>query len=186
MHFSSSLGVALMSFAFSHGLPTFRTNEQPCDALVETSPWYVSDIIVRNSPSTASTGFSIQFRISDENPGLELNTFCTDGLPAQTSGWQSCEDKQMRFRYNLGNLLIRRSYLDDWYVVLGEENGKMMFDPGAYHRLIRAITVLVHLHWTVESSMATQTYNCRPVAQTVVRCRHRRHWKYQSLLKHKS
>jgi hypothetical protein len=124
MHFASSLGVVLTFFAFSHGFPTFRRNEQSCDALVETSPWHVSDIVVQNSPSTASTGVSIQFRISDENPGLELNTFCTDGLPAQTSGWQSCEDKQMRFRYNLGNLLIRRSYLDDWYVVSGEGNGK--------------------------------------------------------------
>ena len=119
MQFSTSLGVALTFFAFSHGFPAFRTNEQPCDALVETSSWHVSDIIVQDSPSLALTSHSIEFRISDESRGLELDTFCTDSSPDQTSGWQSCEDRQMHFRYNPGNLLIRRSYSDDWYVVLG-------------------------------------------------------------------
>jgi hypothetical protein len=120
MQFSTSLGVALTFFAFSHGFPAFRTNEQPCDALVETSSWHVSDIIVQDSPSSASTSHFIQFRISDKNPGLELDTICTDKSPARISGWQSCEDRQMHFRYNPGNLLIRRSYFDGWYVILGE------------------------------------------------------------------
>jgi hypothetical protein len=126
MQFSTSFGAALAFLAFSHGFPTFRTNEQSCDALVETLSWHLSDIIVQDCPLTVSTSHSIQFRISDKNPGLELDTFCTDRLPAEISGWQSCEDKRMLFRYNSGNLLIRRSYLDDWYVVRGESTKDLL------------------------------------------------------------
>ena len=49
-----------------------------------------------------------------------------------------------------------------------------------------AITVSVHLHSTAGFSMATQTCGYSPMHQTVVRYRRRRHWKYQSLLKHRS
>jgi len=52
----------------------------------------------------------------------------TGSRPEQAQGWHPCEDNRVRFLYRsedsdwpeniekTGNLQIRRSYLDDWYV----------------------------------------------------------------------
>lgn len=169
MYCSTSFGVILSLLTFSHALPTFKSNEKSCDALIEKDPWHVSDLIVQDSPSAASTGFSIQFRVSDHNPGLELDTFCTGRLPFRGVGWQLCEDKQMRFRYNSENLLIQRSYIDDWYVVPGGKHEGVLIDLGACSQLIPAISVLVYLHTTAVSFMATRTCYYNPVKQSAVR-----------------
>lgn len=96
-----------------------------CDALIEVSPWHVSSVVVRNTPATAETGSSIHFHISDTNPGLEFETCCWNVMPSRSStnpadvhGWFPCEDKRVRFLYRLGHLQIRRSYIDDWYIIL--------------------------------------------------------------------
>jgi len=34
----------------------------------------------------------------------------------------------MRFRYNSGNLLIQRSYIDDWYVIPGGTHNGVTID----------------------------------------------------------
>jgi hypothetical protein len=174
MRYSTSLGVTLSLLAFSDGLPTSKSNEQSCDALIERVPWHVSDLIVQDSPSAASTGFSIKFRISDNNPGLELDTFCTDRLQLGRVGWQSCDDEQMRFRYNPENLLIQRSYIDDWYVIPGVMHEGVTIYLGACSQLISAYrslgvpphngglfygnaNLLLQAHRTVRGEIRTQT-----------------------------
>jgi len=138
-----TLSVTLSLLTASYGFPTSKSNRHSCDALVEQDPWHVTDLVIQDNPSTASTGFSNQFRVSDNNPGLELHTFCTDRLPFGTVGWRSCEDKQIRFRYNPGNLLIQRSYIDDWHVVPKVTHERAAIDLGVCYRLISAITAEV-------------------------------------------
>lgn len=108
----------LMTVALA--LPTPQ-GQEPCNALIETLPWQISNVVVLNNLPTAPTGSSIHFHISDKNPGLEFETDCgvsmpqgTGARPEEAQGWHSCDDVQVRFLYQPGNLQIRRSYVDDW------------------------------------------------------------------------
>jgi len=121
MHFLTYLGGGLSFLSVSSGLPTSQPKQKRCDALIEYAPWHVSGIIVYNAEATAPVGSSIQFHVSDTNPGLEFDTMCVLSMPVGTGSkpedthlWQSCENKQVRFLYRLGNLQLSRSYQDDW------------------------------------------------------------------------
>lgn len=106
--------------AFALALPTPQ-GQEPCKALIETSPWQISNIVVFNNLPTAPTGSSIHFHVSDKNPGLEFEIECgvslpqgTGARPEEAQGWHPCDNDQVRFLYQPGNLQIRRSYIDDW------------------------------------------------------------------------
>jgi hypothetical protein len=121
MHFTTYLGVALSFLAVSSGLPTSQPQQKHCNALIETSPWLVTGMIVYNAEPTAPVGSSIQFHVSDTNPGLEFETRCnitmpvgTGAKPEDTLRWQPCDYKRVRFLYQPGNLQLSRSYDDDW------------------------------------------------------------------------
>jgi hypothetical protein len=126
---SSLLSAILSLCAFSYSFPIPEQGAGSCNALLEISPWQISDIVIVGDPHLALTGSSIQFRAKDNNHGLEFETYCRWSSPAitsprcqETQGWHPCEDRSVRFLYqpsNLdrpNNLQIRRSYLDDWYV----------------------------------------------------------------------
>ena len=86
------LEVALASLAFSRGFSASRTAEQPCDTLVETSSWHVSDIIVQDSTSLAlmvssSTPFArIHHQITHPAGNLTKTGRCTFALIQETIG----------------------------------------------------------------------------------------------------
>lgn len=126
----AALSTILSLSTLSYTLPTSQPRDGPCNALIETSPWHVSNFVILNALPTAPTGSSIHFRVSDTNHGLELKTSCglnmpvgTGTRPEEAQGWHPCEDDRMRFLYQAGNaqvsgnLQLRRSYLDNWYVV---------------------------------------------------------------------
>jgi len=119
----------------SYTLPTSQPRDGPCNALIETSPWHVSNLVILDALPTAPTGSSIRFRVHDTNYGLEFETSCGLTMPEgtgsrteQAQGWHPCEDDRVRFLYRSdgsklpdkvekpGNIQIRGSYVDDWYV----------------------------------------------------------------------
>lgn len=114
-----STGLSLLSL--SKALPSSQPRQAPCNALIETSPWHVSGIIVYDAEPTAPVGSYIQFHVIDTNPGLEFDTMCGIAMPAGTGwrpemaqGWHPCQDGRVRFLYQLGTLQLSRSYDDDW------------------------------------------------------------------------
>jgi hypothetical protein len=124
------LSTILSLSTLSYTLPTSQPRDGPCNALIETSPWHVSNFIVLNALPTAPTGSSIHFHVHDTNPGLEFETVCglampqgTGTRPEEATGWHPCDDDRVRFLYQAGhddvqgNLQLRRSYVDDWYVI---------------------------------------------------------------------
>jgi len=132
MRHSSLLSAMLSLCPFSCSLPIPRQGAGSCNALLEISSWQISDMVVTDDPHLTLTGSSIQFRAQDINPGLEFETYCRWSSPAvtgprcqETQGWHPCEDGRVRFLYQASdqdrpnNLQIRRSYLDDWFVALG-------------------------------------------------------------------
>lgn len=123
MHVFSFLAAGLSFLSLGNALPVSQQAGEPCNALIETSPWHISDITVFNALPTAPRGSYIQFHILDTNPGLEIKTSCgvsmpvgTGSRPEEAAGWHPCEDGRVRFLYQPGNLQVRRSYLDDWCV----------------------------------------------------------------------
>lgn len=119
MHYNIFRNGMVLTFALSNA----AQHGKRCNALIETSPWRISDFLVRNALPTASTGSSIHFHITDTNKGLEFQTSCggtmpvgTDLAPDKAYGWQQCEDERVSFLYQQSNIQIRRSYVDDWYV----------------------------------------------------------------------
>jgi hypothetical protein len=121
MHLLAYLSTGLSLFSLSTSLPSSQPRHQHCNALIETSPWHVSSIVVYNAEPAAPVGSSIHFQVSDTNPGLEFDTFCGVSMPAHTGskpedaqGWHPCEDGRVRFSYQLGSLQLSRSYDDDW------------------------------------------------------------------------
>jgi hypothetical protein len=124
MHLLTYLGTGLSLVVLSNSLPTSQPRKEHCNALIETSPWHVSDIVVYKADSTASVGSSIHFHVSDTNLGLEFDTSCGVSMPTHTGskpedaqGWHPCEDGRVRFFYQLGSLQLSRSYYDDWLVM---------------------------------------------------------------------
>jgi hypothetical protein len=122
MHFLAYLGAGLSFLSVSSGLPTSQPKQKQCDALIEYAPRHVSGIVVYNAEPAAPVGSSIQFHVRDTNPRLEFETMCklsmpvgTGSKPEDTHRWHTCEDKRVRFLYQLGNLQLSRSYRDDWY-----------------------------------------------------------------------
>jgi hypothetical protein len=121
MHSITHLAAGLSLLAVSNSLPTSQPEQKRCNALIETKPWHVSGIIVYNAEPTAPVGSSIQFHVSDNNPGLEFDTMCEWSLPAGTGSppgvphrWYSCKDERVHFLYQVGSLQLSRSYDDDW------------------------------------------------------------------------
>ena len=130
MHSLTVLSTILSLSTLSYTLPTSQPRDGPCNALIETSPWHVSSFVILSALPTAPTGSTIHFHVSDTNPGLELETSCgltmprgTGTRPEEAKGWHPCEDDRVRFLYQAGhdvvpgNLQLRRSYVDDWYVI---------------------------------------------------------------------
>ena len=130
MHSLTVLSTILSLSTLSCTLPTSQPRDGPCNALIETSPWHVSSFVILSALPTAPTGSTIHFHVSDTNPGLELETSCgltmprgTGTRPEEAKGWHPCEDDRVRFLYQAGhdvvpgNLQLRRSYVDDWYVI---------------------------------------------------------------------
>jgi hypothetical protein len=130
MHSITALSTILSMGTLSYTLPTTEPRYGPCNALIETSPWHVSNLVILNSLPTAPTGSSIHFHVHDNNPGLEFETVCglamppgTGTRPEEATGWHPCDDDKVRFLYQAdqdgvpGNLQLRRSYVDDWYVI---------------------------------------------------------------------
>lgn len=124
MHLLAYLSTGLPLLSLSHALPASKPRQEPCNALIETSPWHVSGMIIYNAESTAPVGSYIQFHVSDTNSGLEFDTSCgismpvgTGSKPEDAQGWHPCEDGRVGFLYQPGTLQLRRSYVDDWFVV---------------------------------------------------------------------
>lgn len=92
MQLSTSWRSHSRPLAFSRGFFAFRTAEQPCDTLVETSSWHVSDIIVQDSSSLAlmvssSTPFArIHHQITHPAGNLTKTGRCTFALIQETIG----------------------------------------------------------------------------------------------------
>jgi hypothetical protein len=121
MHFTTHFAAGLSLIAVSSGLPTSQPQQKRCHALIETTPWQVTGMIVYNAGPTAPVGSSVQFHVSDTNPGLAFETICnmtmpvgTGSRPEDTHRWQSCDYKRVRFFYQPGNLQLSRTYNDDW------------------------------------------------------------------------
>lgn len=115
----------LLTSIFAYLLPLSCASQEPCKATVETLPWHISWIIVRNTLPSSSKGSSIQFNVNDTNAGLEFSTQCGLTLPAYSGlqledvqGWVQCEDERLHFMYEPEKLQLSRSYVDDWYVSL--------------------------------------------------------------------
>ena len=134
---STILSLSTLSFT----LPTSPPQDGPCNALIETSPWHVTSFVVLNALPAAPTGSSIHFHVSDTNPGLEFETSCgltmpqgTGTRPEEAQGWHACDDDRVRFLYQAnhdgvpGNLQLRRSYVDDWYVIQRKLKGGIAID----------------------------------------------------------
>lgn len=130
MHSLTVLSTILSLSPLSYTLPTSYPKDGPCNAIIETSPWHVSDFVILNVLPTAPIGSSIHFHVSDTNVGLEFETSCgltmppgTGTRPKEAKRWHPCEDDRVRFLYTAGhyvvpgNLQLRRSYIDDWYVI---------------------------------------------------------------------
>ena len=122
MHFLTYLAAGLPFLSASNGFPNSQAEQKRCNALIEYAPWHVTGIIVYNAEPAAPVGSSIQFHVSDTNPGLEFDTMCklsmptgTGSKPEDTHRWQTCDDKRLRFLYQPGNLQLSRSYRDDWW-----------------------------------------------------------------------
>jgi hypothetical protein len=141
MLYSPFLSTILSLCSFSCSLPIRQWGAGSCNALLEISPWQISDIVVRGDLLPGPTGSSIQFRAQDINPGLEFETYCRWSSPVvtgprcqETRSWHPCENERVRFLYQRSNLdrpdnlQIRRSYFDDWYVT---RNG-LMDDVNVY------------------------------------------------------
>lgn len=110
--------LAVLSLTYAH--PTPQTS-QPCNALIEETPWHISDINVFNAAAASPSGSSVSFNVADTNPGLEFETICGISMPAGTGarpeeagGWHPCTNGRVAFLYTPGNLQVKRSYLDDW------------------------------------------------------------------------
>jgi hypothetical protein len=105
-----TLTVFNAAMKYLHDILTYR----PCVALIETYPWYVSDVLVWNASPSASNGSFIYFHILDTNMGLEFGTSCESSIPPKTGtahGWQHCEHDNVSFRYQHHSIQIRRSSL---------------------------------------------------------------------------
>lgn len=120
MHFARYV-VLITITSIAHLTHGFPTSSKPCAALIETSPWYVSDMLVWKTLPNASISSLIHFHLSDVNFGLALETSCGGAIPVeigsrpgQAQGWIPCEDTRVRFLYRTGNLQVQRSYLDEW------------------------------------------------------------------------
>jgi len=124
------LRVMLSLCSLSHTLLASQPEMGSCNALMEIIPWQISDVVVLDALPTTPVHHSIHFRVRDINPGLEFDTYCRWPLPVvigsrpeEAQSWHQCEDGRVGFLYQpsslhrAGNLQIRRSYLDDWYVV---------------------------------------------------------------------
>jgi hypothetical protein len=121
MYLLTYLGTGMTLLSLSNALPTVRPGKEHCHALIETSPWQVSSIVVYNAMPAAAFGSFICFRVRDTNPGLDFDTTCSINMPAGTGlkpddspGWHVCDDERVGFLYQSGNLQLRRSYVDDW------------------------------------------------------------------------
>jgi hypothetical protein len=113
---------------YLHSILTYRR----CVALIETYPWYVSDVLVWNALPPASNGSFIYFHITDINKGLEFGTSCESTLPPRTDSthdWQRCEYENVSFRYQHDSIQIRRSYVDDWYVLATNRYNLILIAP---------------------------------------------------------
>jgi hypothetical protein len=141
MHSLTVMSTILSLSTLSFTLPTSPPQDGPCNALIETSPWHVTSFVVLNALPAAPTGSSIHFHVSDTNPGLEFETSCgltmpqgTGTRPEEAQGWQACDDDRVRFLYQAnhdgvpGNLQLRRSYVDDWYVIQRKLKGGIAID----------------------------------------------------------
>lgn len=108
----------LICLGFINALPT---TTKRCQALVENTPWTISDLTAFEAASNSSALSYISFHFCDVNPGLELETTCLRTIAPGTSAsvidpstYYACNGNEVRFIYAGGSLSLERSYDDDW------------------------------------------------------------------------
>ncbi|KAK5745362.1 hypothetical protein LTR17_001523 [Elasticomyces elasticus] len=105
---------ALLSIAYA--LPL--SNTTTCHALVENTPWTISNITAFEAAAGSASESYISFHFCDVNPGLELETMCSRTVAAGSGGslrdsaYYACEGNEVRFIYSGTSLSLERSYTD--------------------------------------------------------------------------
>ncbi|KAK3627645.1 hypothetical protein LTR56_019097 [Elasticomyces elasticus] len=105
---------ALLSVVYA--LPL--SNTTTCHALVENTPWTISNITAFEAAAGSSSESYISFHFCDVNPGLELETTCSRMVAAGSGGslrdstYYACEGNEVRFIYSGTSLSLERSYTD--------------------------------------------------------------------------
>ncbi|KAK4888337.1 hypothetical protein LTR27_012746 [Elasticomyces elasticus] len=105
---------ALLSVVYA--LPL--SNTTTCHALVENTPWTISNITAFEAAARSASESYISFHFCDVNPGLELETTCSRTVAAGSGGslrdsaYYACEGNEVRFVYSGTSLSLERSYTD--------------------------------------------------------------------------
>ncbi|KAK3636745.1 hypothetical protein LTR56_014047 [Elasticomyces elasticus] len=87
-------------------------------ALVENTPWTISNITAFEAAAGSASESYISFHFCDVNPGLELETMCSRTVAAGSGGslrdpaYYACEGNEVRFIYSGTSLSLERSYTD--------------------------------------------------------------------------
>ncbi|KAM0717069.1 hypothetical protein Q7P37_006921 [Cladosporium fusiforme] len=109
----------LTFFSLSYAYPTLQ-DRQTCNALIEQTPWLITNLKVFVASPESPSSSSLSFHIVDANPGLEFETNCeitmpigTGARPDQAEGWHPCEVGHVYFLFQPGELQVKRGYKDD-------------------------------------------------------------------------
>lgn len=117
----ATLALLSQSPTFASPTPTTSasTTTTPCQALIEETPWTVTDLTAFDAAPGSLTGSFVTFNLCDQ--GLQLETTCSRYLPANSSSspidpdtYYDCESSDVRFIYAGDSLTIERRFVDDW------------------------------------------------------------------------
>ena len=100
--------------------PTPISTNSSCKAKNFDKPWTLKDITVwEPTAGSVSKAGQITFHFCDPNTDLQLSTNCagevTDGAcEGEDGGYVICENEDVAFKLSGGQMLVERSFVDDW------------------------------------------------------------------------
>jgi len=109
--------LAIAFFAFLTIAFTAPTTKR-CDALIEQSPWIVTNLVAFEAAATSQNESRISFGFCDTNKGLELDTNCSRTVAPGSrqsivdGAYYTCENDDVRFIWSGDQLSLERSYED--------------------------------------------------------------------------
>lgn len=100
---------------------TFRHYKPNCTALIEESPWTITNFVHFQAQKAKKDCRSyLKFDFKDTNKGLHLNTTCKRYMPFYSNKTMDddkahlCEDRNVRFTYTGSSFQIVRLFEDPW------------------------------------------------------------------------